>query len=423
MRFFIKTILAVVIIIVSACGRVGSSGDDLSSLGKCAGASSTEFIVEWNDGRYTVEKSTSLDDFKKNFVEEKKNEIRNFNADMPVQLISPRESDMFESEASEKRFLASAFASSWGVDRIHAPQVWNKGAEGSQVIVGVVDGYVDVNHNQLKDNIYVNQSEIPGNNVDDDGNGFVDDYKGVKINSEPSNPNINQHGTHVAGIVAANGLFGPVMGVAPKAKVLPVQFINDSGAGTLGNAIIALNYLAKSGAKIINMSWAMPVCQNLPTLKSALQQLNDKGILLITASGNADSGKNTVNIDDYPLFPSAYNFSNQINVGSIGQGDFYSTFAHYGEIAVHVAAPGENIFSTIPLDGAKSMSGTSMAAPMVAGAAALLWGAFPQATATQIKKAILNSVDKNNFFTLPVATHGIVNVESAYYLLKAELSK
>lgn len=376
-------------------------------------ASQNRFIVQWENGEYTIEKGRSADDFRTTFVADNLNEIKHVDQDQYMENLQPEVT--IESESNDISEQSTQYDR--GPLSIGAQDMWSRGFEGSGVVVGVVDGMVDSSHSQLANQILVNTGEIPNNGVDDDGNGFVDDYQGVKVNSGTNDPLKNRHGTHVTGIVVADSTKGLAVGMAPKAKVIPAQFIGNTGGGSIGDAIIALNYVANRGAKIINMSWSMKPCADVPNLRSTLAGLSNKGILLITAAGNGDENGRAVNMDSTPAFPSAYNFSNQINIAASDSLQNLASFSNYGLQTVHMAAPGVSIWSTTPQNSREPMTGTSMSAPMVAGAAALLMSALPKATAAQIKQALMSSV------TLPpvpfnIKAGGIINVYSAYNKLK-----
>lgn len=415
-------------LLLSACGaKTTETVFPTQAAGMCGqGASENRledrFIVQWEDGSFTVENASSADEFRSSFVKKNLAYIKHVDHDYRVQLHTGASADSVsasdvatESDGSNVDMLSSL---NWGPYSIQADSVWNDGVLGDGVLIGVVDGMVDVSHNQLADNIYVNTNEIPNNGIDDDGNGFIDDYRGIKANSGVNSPSLNRHGTHVAGIVAADPDFGPVSGVAPRAKIVPAQFIGNDGSGSIGDAIIALNYVANRGAKIINMSWGLGSCVQVPNLQATLKQLNDRGILLVTASGNGDSNGFGVNMDTSPAYPSAYNFTNQINVAASSRQNVLLSFSNYGMKNVHVAAPGGGIYSTTPNNQIETMSGTSMAAPMVSGAAALLWSAIPSATAAQIKQALISSVDLPPS-PLKVYSGGVINVYRALSELKS----
>lgn len=396
--------------LLTGCGGVKTTDTVFpTSTDVCAEqASQTRFIVRWEDGSTTVEKGSSPEDFRSTFVSDNLHMIRHVDQDQQIQLRQQVEAN---GSGSVDETL------NWGPESIDAPAVWSKGFEGAGVIVGVVDGMVDTTHQQLADNILVNSAEIPNNGLDDDHNGYVDDYKGVQINSETNDPVSNRHGSHVTGIIVADPTKGPVSGVAPKAKVVPAQFISNNGGGSIGDAIVALNYVATRGAKIINMSWGMDPCIDIPNLRATLKDLNAKGILLVTAAGNGDSRGVGINMDITPSFPSAYNFSNQINVAAATTNQILAGFSNYGTNSVHVAAPGVGIYSTTPQNQIETMSGTSMAAPMVSGAAALLMSAIPTATPAQIKQALMSAVTRPPT-PLNVKSGGVINVYDALTALK-----
>lgn len=400
---------------LSACGGVKTTDTVFpTTAGTCAkGASLNRFIVQWEDGHYTVEHASSPESFKVGFVSKNLNLIRHIDQDQRVQLIHK------EGAAATGVQIESL---NWGPQSVEAPTLWNEGVKGDGVVVAVIDGMVDVDHAQLSSNIALNKGEIPDNGIDDDHNGFIDDYKGIKVNAGTNDPTVNDHGTHVSGIIAADPSAGSIQGMAPKAKILPAQFIGNDGGGSIGDAVIALNYVANRGAKIVNMSWGLDPCVEVPNLRATLQALNTRGILLVTAAGNGDSHGVGVNMDITPSFPSAYNFSNQINVAA---STIYNTlvgFSNFGIRSVHVAAPGVGIYSTVPGNKIDIMSGTSMAAPMVSGAAALLWGAIPTATAAQIKEALMKSVDVKGS-PLDVQSGGVINVNTALSALKSITGK
>lgn len=393
------------VLVLSACGAKSASSvfpengalDSSACLGQ---AIQNKFIVEWEDGKFSVESAANADEFKKNFIEPKLEQIRYVEYDRRIQTEG----------ASEVR--ASGFTDSWGQDMVSARSVWSQGVYGQNVKVGIVDAYVDVSHPQIQPRIAINTAEIPNNGRDDDGNGIVDDYYGATFVSVPSNnPTPSSHGTHVAGIIAADTRYGSVEGMAPQAQIVPAQFIANDGGGSLGDAVLALQYVANRGVKIINASWGGAPC--VASLRSAFLSLQSKGILVVVAAGN--DGRD---IDAYPEFPASFNLSNQLTVAASSVSDFMTSWSNSGFNLVHLAAPGERILSTVPGNSTAYMDGTSMAAPMVSGAAALLWSARPQATAQQIKTAILQSVDVTAGHEFKVNTRGRLNVSRALQTLK-----
>lgn len=399
-----KILLAVAcIFVLSACGNqktsnsVFSDNETLDSR-TCAGkALKNKFIVQWEDGRFTVESAANAEEFKKNFIEPRLADIRRVEFDREIQVQSTHE-------------ITSSALDSWGQDKTEAPNLWSLGIKGQGVKIAVVDAFVDPSHAQIGPRIAVNTGEIPNNGIDDDGNGIVDDYYGAKFVSSGSSSRPSSHGTHVAGIIAADPRYGSVEGMAPEAQLIPAQFISDDGGGSLGNAVLALQYAASRGAKIINASWGGAPC--ISSLRNAFLELEQKGILVIVAAGN--EGRD---VDIYPEFPASFNLSNQITVAASSTTDFMTSWSNSGFKFVHLAAPGDKILSTVPGNTTAYMDGTSMAAPFVSGAAALLWSAKPQATAAQIKTALLQSVDVRNGHEFKVSSRGRLNVRKAYEIL------
>ena len=373
---------------------------------ECLSSSQTiknRFVVQWEDGSFSIEKGNSLDEFRETFIKENLSLIKFVEPDQTVHLRPYSLSSAIQPNALS--------TTNWGPEMIEAPALWNQDIVGHDVIVGVIDSMVDVTHDQLRPNILVNENEIPNNGVDDDNNGFVDDFLGAKFNSEENDPNLNRHGSHVAGIIGADPEFGPIHGVAPKVKILPAQFMDNQGAGSLGHAIAAMNYAVSRGARILNLSWGGADCQQ--NFAAAMEALSNQGVLLVTAAGNGDYYGNGINVDENPDYPSAFNLMNQINVAASTADDFMIRFSNFGRKKVLVAAPGYEIDSTVPGNQVERMSGTSMAAPMTAGAAALLMSAFPAATTQQVKLALLRGVDVRAGHEFEVSTRGRINVRKS----------
>lgn len=233
-----------------------------------------------------------------------------------------------------------------------------------EIVVAVIDTGVDYNHPDLRNNIKINQAEQNGQSgVDDDGNGYIDDVAGWDFaNNRANGYDDNNHGTHVAGIIAAeaNG-FGAV-GVAPKVKILPVKFLSASGSGTTEAAVNAIRYAIENGAHIISNSWGGSGRSQF--LDDVIQEAQNRGILVVAAAGNEANSN-----DSRATYPS--NYSGVISVASSDESDNLSNFSNYGSSTVTIAAPGSNIYSTTRAQSYNIFSGTSMAAPQVSGALAL----------------------------------------------------
>lgn len=292
----------------------------------------------------------------------------------------------------------------WGLSRINTPAAWDITTGSSNVIIAVVDSGIDLLHPDLKGNIWTNKAElngIPG--VDDDGNGYIDDIYGWNFLNDTNNvTDDNGHGTHVAGIIAATGNNTEgVTGVTWNAKIMPLKFLDKYGYGYVEDAVAAINYAAKMGAYIINNSWGGSIYSQ--ALKDAIDACN---ALVVCAAGNEYSG---VSNDVDPVYPSSYNSSNIISVAAITSYDTLADFSNYGVNSVDVAAPGSNIYSTVPYSSYGYLSGTSMATPYVSGLAALIKSIRPELNILQVKYTILNNVDFIDSLSGKISTSGVIN--------------
>lgn len=336
-----------------------------------------EFIVQWEDGHFTKESGRDPNTFRQEFVLPRVHEIRHVQINQRVRQLG---------RISQQSSFESAAVDSYGLTQIEAENVWNQGFRGQGVLVGIVDSQVDVNHRQLSTRVAVNTAEVPGNRIDDDGNGVVDDVMGAAFFSGSSVGGANDHGTHVAGVVAADPNQGDISGVAPQAQLIPSAFLDANGSGSLADAILAMQYAASRGARVINASWGGNGCAD--SLANAFSALSRQGVLLVVAAGN-----NGLDIDVNDFFPASFNLSSQITVGATDAINLMPTWSNNGFQKVHLTAPGVDILSTGRNNTYLTMDGTSMATPYVSGAAAVLLSARPRATAAQIKQAILSGVD------------------------------
>lgn len=292
----------------------------------------------------------------------------------------------------------------WGQEDIQANKLWDQNIKGNRVTVAVVDAGIDLKHPALTGRVAVNINEIPDNGIDDDKNGLVDDYKGFDFAYKSPTAQPSQHGTHVAGIIAAEPFKNPMLGVAPEAQLIPLNIMSDRGGGSLSAAVFAIKYAQSRGAKIINASWGGAICADI--LRQTILDVGEAGVLFISAAGNDGT-----DIDLYPEFPAAFALPNQLTVGASVQSGLMAAFSNFGRERVDILAPGHQILSTVP-GGWQIASGTSMATPFVSGVAALLWSAHPEATLHQVRLAIQESVaDKKNYY--PVHSKGRLNAPLA----------
>ena len=301
---------------------------------------------------------------------------------------------------------------------INVPEAWDFSTGSSEVIVAVNDTGVDYDHPDLNANMWINPFEIPDNGIDDDGNGYVDDYYGINVITDSGDPmDDNSHGTHCAGIIAAagNNEIG-VVGVCWTAKIMALKFLSSEGEGFVSDAIECIGYAIDKGVHIINASYGSPSYSQAE--KDAVEALEASGIIFVAAAGNDGLNNNTT-----PFYPSSYDCDNIISVAATDHFDNLCAFSNYGNLSVDVAAPGEQILSAVPTWywGPDSIpygyaSGTSMAAPHVTGLAALIKSYRPTISWQQIKNFILNGADNRPSLNGKLLTEGRIN---AYNSLKA----
>jgi len=281
------------------------------------------------------------------------------------------------------------FAEQWGLDNtgqaggtpgadIGALGAWNLTTGSAQTVLAIIDSGIDLNHPDLAANLWTNPGEIPGNGIDDDGNGYIDDVHGINAITGSGTPQDGAlHGTHVAGILGAVGNNGTgITGVAWNASLLACKFLDSTGNGVESDAIKCLDYLLALKTRpdhpvnIIasNNSWSCGTrhCSS-EALKEAIARHLNAGILFIASAGNA-----SVNNDSGESWPAKYGLPNIIAVAATDRTEAKAGFSNYGPHTVHLAAPGVTILSTTPNNDYRSLSGTSMAAPHVTGVAGLL---------------------------------------------------
>jgi len=294
----------------------------------------------------------------------------------------------------------------WGLEKINASPAWDITTGSHSVIIALIDSGINSLHPDLIGKIWINTGEIPGNGIDDDKNGYIDDVNGWNFLSNSSNiTDTNGHGTHVAGIIAAagNNNLG-VTGVMWDVQIMVLKFLDKEGNGYLEDAISAINYASKMGASIISNSWGGSAYSQ--ALKDAIDV---SPALVVCAAGNEISGSDN---DIYPTYPASFSNSNIISVAATDMNDYISYFSNFGENSVDVAAPGEDIYSTI--SGSYGyLSGTSMATPYVSGLAGLIKSLRPDLANLQIKNTILNNVDFVSSLTGKVLTSGRINAYKA----------
>lgn len=284
---------------------------------------------------------------------------------------------------------------------------WNIQTPGlAPVVVAIVDTGLDLTHNVFTSSnaIWVNTSEIAGNGIDDDKNGYVDDVNGYNFAYNTSSPSDDEgHGTHCAGIVlgASQDITAATLQPA-KIKIMPLKFLDSTGSGSTSNAISAINYAVKMGAKVISNSWGGGSPSD--SLLQAISYAYTNKVLFVAAAGNS-SGNN----DSTPTYPANYAVPNMIAVAATTSSDVLASFSNYGATTVHLAAPGVGIYSTYMGNAWATQSGTSMATPFVAGVAAMMLRENPSMSGYEVKTVLLGAVDLINGLSGVVSTKGRLN--------------
>lgn len=277
---------------------------------------------------------------------------------------------------------------------VHAVDAWTITKGSKDLIIAVVDSGAKIDHPDLAENIYTNQAELNGApGVDDDNNGYVDDVHGWDFAYNDANPDDELgHGTHVAGLIgAAHNSIG-IAGMMAHVQIMPLKFLNKERKGDTKNALLAIEYAIKMGAKIINNSWGSE--NQSEALQKAIHAANDKGIIFVASAGNSHNDN-----EKKPVFPSSYNIPNIISVGATnGLGD-KASFSNFGKSLVHVFAPGIMIVSLTHDDEKTYKDGTSMAAPMVTGALGLLLSEYPGMDVQTAKTRLMETADNKEKFS------------------------
>jgi len=300
-----------------------------------------------------------------------------------------------------------------GIDAVTA---WDKTVGSDDIVVGVIDTGITLNHPDLIDNLWTNKGEIPNNNIDDDGDGYVDDVHGYNFEGENADPSDdNEHGTHVSGIIGARGDNSVgVVGVNWRVKLLPIKVLDSNGSGYLSTIAEGIDYAIKLknrgvNIRVLNMSLGGGYSA---ALERALERAKNHGILVAAAAGNEGA-----NNDSTPSYPANFPIDNILSVTATDQDGELPSFSNFGHKTVHLAAPGVRILSTLPISAAPSgygnLTGTSMATPHVAGTAALIWAANPSLTMSQVRSIILDTVTPLSNLTSYTVTGGLLNANAA----------
>jgi subtilisin family serine protease len=286
--------------------------------------------------------------------------------------------ELIAGELSHKDGGDDDMSKAWHVDLLKYDQLDKKTA-GQGITVAVIDTGVDYTHSALKNKMWVNTKEIPNNGLDDDNNGFIDDVYGYDFDGKSSNPQDTMgHGTHCSGIIAAEQKANSnAQGVAQDARIMALRIIGDDQKGFLSNAAMAVKYAVDNGAKVLSNSWRLYKSwggyenpESLQMLVDALKYAEAHGVIFVNAAGNEQIDLDNYTEDTMYPYELVKDFNNYVAIASSSLKNGSESLSYYSNFAanhVPLAAPGEDIISTYPGNTWVSMSGTSMATPLVAG--------------------------------------------------------
>ena len=304
---------------------------------------------------------------------------------------------------------------SWALTQnspLELQKAWNISQGNKKIVVAIIDTGVDYTHPDLKNNIWQNPNEIPNNGKDDDDNGFIDDTMGWNfVDHTPTPSDEHGHGTHVAGIIGAVRGHGiGISGVCPNISLMILKYYspNATGKENLENTIKSFIYAVQNGAHIINYSGGG--AEFSKEEREAILEAKKKGIIVIAAAGNERQ-----NADIHAYYPASYDLDNIISVAALTPTQKLVDSSNYGIKKIDVAAPGQNIFSTLPKGQYGYMTGTSQATAFVTGVAALALSTYGVLPSIAIKDFLLKNVQTTKALKGKVKTGGVIN---AYAILK-----
>ncbi|MCB0342994.1 MAG: S8 family serine peptidase [Pseudobdellovibrionaceae bacterium] len=323
-------------------------------------------------------------------------ELASRSTELGTALVKPLKSD----SEMDIKLTDPAMTKKWGLELTDSYKAWSgdvKATGSRDIVVAVIDTGIDIHHVDLQKNLWVNKGEVgmdaegrdkATNGVDDDNNGFIDDVHGVNFVGQTTDLSDNHgHGTHIAGIIGAEGGNGVgISGVAPRVSLMILKYYDPHayGGNNLNNTVRAIDYATRMGAHIINYSGGG--LQPSESEKQAIARAQKKGVLFVAAAGNEKS-----NSDVNGYYPADYELDNIISVTAIDRGKNVLPSSNYGEQTVDIAAPGNDIFSTLPSGQYGQMTGTSQATAFVSGVAALIKAKYPDFEAKKVIRHILEN--------------------------------
>lgn len=316
-----------------------------------------------------------------------------------------------------------ALQQAWGIKKSDAARAWEVSQGSKDIRVAVIDTGADVNHEDLRGNIWTNPGETgldangrdkATNGIDDDGNGFVDDVHGWNfVSNNPDLSDNHGHGTHIAGIIGAEAGNGKgIAGIAPQVSLMILKYYDPKVQGTdnLKNTVNSIRYAIKMKANIINYSGGGTEFSQEE--HDAIEEARKQGILVVAAAGNERS-----NSDNHKYFPADYGLSNIISVTAIDPSTEVLASSNYGTETVDLAAPGQNILSTLPGNSYGYMTGTSQATAFVTGAAVLVMAKKNNLIPEEVKKYILATGDAKSSLIAKTKTNRQLNLFKALTVL------
>lgn len=335
--------------------------------------------------------------------------------------------DKVENEPSAL-FNDPAVNQAWGLKKADAARAWTLTKGSRQIVVAVIDTGLDINHEDVKNNLWTNRGETGTdskgrdkrlNGVDDDKNGFIDDVHGWNFVSSNNKLNDNHgHGTHIAGIIGAEANNGRgIVGIAPEVSIMVLKYFDPQspGADNLKNTIRSIQYAIDNGAQIINYSGGG--LEYSQEEHDAIDRARLKGVLFVAAAGNEKS-----NSDKIPYYPADYGLENIISVTAFNPSQEVLSSSNWGVHTVDLAAPGQNILSLLPGNAYGFMTGTSQATAFVTGAAALIMSHKTGFKFSDVKKYILNSGDALTSLADKTKTSRKLNLYKALTVLDQDLT-
>ena len=330
-------------------------------------------------------------------------------------LSKPKEAAMDQAFTAQEVQAAAVQAQSTGTAtgaNIGVQSVWtsSSGMPSVRPIVAVIDTGLDTTHSVIVGTgaLWTNPGEIPGNGIDDDGNGYIDDVHGWNyVDNSPTIYDDDNHGTHVTGIILSvdQNIFTTPLHQS-KIQIMPLKFLNGNGVGTTSNAIRAIYYAVNNGASVLNNSWGGSSYSS--ALNEAVAYTYSKGALFVAAAGNLGT-----NNDSAPMYPANYDVPNVVSVAATTDYDYLASFSNYGSGTVHLGSPGVYIWSTIPNNSFTFLSGTSMATPFVSGTAAQMTVGSPGMLGYQLRTILLGQTQAIAQLNGKVSSAGRLNSASA----------